>query len=107
MMARIAVQTESNIDYVDTLSTGFAPKRSSITNAIGHAAASIAAVLGTSCIAPVTKSGFTARMVARFRPVCPLWLPPRTKGSGGSSTWFGAVFRCWIGKRFMKRRFTM
>lgn len=72
MMARIAVQTESNIDYVDTLSTGFAPKRSSITNAIGHAAASIAAELGTSCIATVTKSGFTARMVARFRPVCPI-----------------------------------
>ncbi len=70
MMARIAVETEKNIDYVQRLNSTLTPETDSVTNAIGHAAATIAAELHTACIATVTKSGFTARMVARFRPVC-------------------------------------
>lgn len=71
MMARIAIKAEADISYEKRLKR--VPDRSTtITNAIGHAAASISADLNTACIATVTHSGFTPRMVARFRPMCPI-----------------------------------
>ncbi len=67
MMHRIATTTEESLLYVNT------QKRNpsldpSITNAISHASYTIATDLGASCIVPVTSSGFSARMVSRFRP---------------------------------------
>ena len=43
-----------------------------VTNAITAATCSIAADLNASCIVTVTKSGFTGRMVAKYRPECPI-----------------------------------
>lgn len=71
MMVRIALQTEDNIQY-DQLIKKIPAESTTITNAIGHAAATIAADMGTSCIAAVTHTGFTPRMVSRFRPACPI-----------------------------------
>ncbi|MCL2169751.1 MAG: pyruvate kinase [Defluviitaleaceae bacterium] len=70
MMDRIAKQTESSIEYNENLK-----KRGghvvNITNAITYAACTIAADLEATCITTVTNSGFTARMVSKFRPACP------------------------------------
>jgi len=70
MMDRIARQMEGSIEYNAVLR-----KRSghvvNITNAITFAACNIAADLDATCIATVTNSGFTARMVSKFRPACP------------------------------------
>lgn len=71
MMAKIALKSEADISYDKRL--GNVPVRSTtIPNAVGHAAASLALYLNTACIATVTHSGFTPRLVARFRPICPI-----------------------------------
>lgn len=73
MMSRIALKTEESIDYVQSISEQFKKdKTSSITNAISYAACTLAAELQTACIAVVTKSGYTARRISKFRPFCPI-----------------------------------
>lgn len=71
MMDRIAREIEGGVDYTKQLKGWHGQHVVNITNAITHAACNIALDLGAACIATVTKSGFTARMVAKFRPSCP------------------------------------
>lgn len=72
MMARIAEKTEGSIDYIQKLGSQFKQDQTNITNAISYAACTTAAELKTSCISTITKSGFTARMISKFRPMCPI-----------------------------------
>lgn len=74
MMARIAEMTEENIDYYGDVSQKSKLSASHITNtnAISHASFSIASDLDAACIAAITSSGFTARMISKFRPNCPI-----------------------------------
>lgn len=71
-MARIAEKTEGSIDYIKGLT--YLPEDSVVntTNAISYAACTTAAELKTACISTVTKSGFTAKMISKFKPVCPV-----------------------------------
>ena len=71
-MARIALKAESAVDYAAKLANTTEPARVNITNAISMAACATAAELKTAAITTVTKSGFTARMISRDRPACPL-----------------------------------
>ena len=71
-MARIAERTEGSIDYGNRLTQQTEPARVNITNAISFAACTTAAELNTACICTITKSGFTARMISKHRPVCPI-----------------------------------
>ncbi|MCQ4725469.1 pyruvate kinase [Anaerotignum faecicola] len=71
-MARIAVTTEGSINYIKRLHQQFYPEQTNITNAISYAACTTAAELKTACISTVTKSGFTARMISKFKPTCPI-----------------------------------
>ena len=71
-MARIALKAESAVDYAAKLTNTTEPARVNITNAISMAACATAAELKTAAITTVTKSGFTARMISRYRPACPL-----------------------------------
>lgn len=71
-MARIALKAESAVDYAAKLADTTEPARVNITNAISMAACATAAELKTAAITTVTKSGFTARMISRYRPACPL-----------------------------------
>ncbi|WP_337519161.1 pyruvate kinase [Anaerotignum faecicola] len=71
-MARIAMKAESAVDYAAKLANTTEPARVNITNAISMAACATAAELKTAAITTVTKSGFTARMISRYRPACPL-----------------------------------
>ncbi len=72
MMARIAYKTESSLDYHKELFSSYKNFRSNITNSISFATCTIAKDLKVACIATVTNSGFTARMLSKFRPVCPI-----------------------------------
>lgn len=72
MMAKIAEKAESSINYSHNLAVRFHAEQTNITNAISYAACATAAELKTACICSVTKSGFTARMISKFRPCCPI-----------------------------------
>ena len=71
-MARIAKKTESSIDYGSKMVGITEPARVNITNAISRAACNAAAELNPAAISTSTRSGFTARMISKHRPVCPL-----------------------------------
>ncbi|MBQ8253910.1 MAG: pyruvate kinase [Clostridia bacterium] len=67
-MAKIAMRTESDIDYkkrfFDNRFGGF----TNVTDAISHATCTTAHDLGAKTIITVTTSGYTARLLSRFRP---------------------------------------
>ncbi len=44
----------------------------SMTNAVSHAACSTAKELEAACIVSITKSGYTARSISKFKPSCPI-----------------------------------
>ncbi len=72
-MATIAKRTEESLDYVGILNrkrrTG---KLDTVTEAISHATVTTAADLGCAAVVSATRSGFTARMVSKYRPSCPV-----------------------------------
>ncbi len=72
MMARIALTTEESIDYSSQLMFHRTNFQANITNAISFATCSTATDLKAACVVTVTDSGFTARMVSKFRPKCPI-----------------------------------
>jgi pyruvate kinase len=74
LMARIAENSEGNIDYEKLQKTSLLRKylAKNVTNAISHAAMRIADEMGAACIAAITDSGFAARMVSRARPSQPI-----------------------------------
>jgi pyruvate kinase len=69
-MSRIAETTEEDIDYKKRMLTRPANAGKNATDAISHAAVSIAHDLSTKAILTVTKSGNTARNLSKFRPDC-------------------------------------
>lgn len=71
-MARIAQVAESSIDYVQRFRDSVPRPSANITNAISHACCTSAQDLNATAIVTVTKTGFTAKMLSRFRPGCPI-----------------------------------
>lgn len=71
-MARIALETERNINYAKRFNALSVPPTRNITNAISHATCEAAHTLGAAAIVTVTKSGSTARKVSKFRPASPV-----------------------------------
>ncbi|MBQ8159384.1 MAG: pyruvate kinase [Clostridia bacterium] len=71
-MARIALKTEADIDYVHQFASQAYNNRYDITAAISHATVTSAHDLKASAIVSVTKSGGTTRMISRYRPACPI-----------------------------------
>jgi pyruvate kinase len=71
-MANIAQTTESSLDYEAILRKRGAGKETSVTYAVSHATCTTAQDLGASAIISATSSGFTARMVSKFRPKAPI-----------------------------------
>lgn len=72
VMAKIAEKAESAVNYWKRFNIEMAEINTSVTNAISHATCTTALDLKASAIITVTQSGHTARMVARFRPACPI-----------------------------------
>lgn len=71
-MARIAERAEADINYKKRFENWHWNTDASITNAIGHSACTTAHDLKAAAIITVTKSGYTARTISSFRPVCPI-----------------------------------
>lgn len=71
-MSVIAQRTEGDIDYQKRLAKRDSIEKSNITSAISHATCTTVHDLGAVAIITVSKSGRTARMVAKYRPNCPI-----------------------------------
>lgn len=72
VMGNIARRTEASIDYRSLLKTKAIEMERSVTDAISHATCMTAADLDSSAILTATSSGYTTRMVSKFRPAAPI-----------------------------------
>ena len=71
-MVRIAKKTEEDIDYKSRFSRYEMPSFANVTHAISHATCTTAHDLGAAAIVTLTMTGTTARMISKYRPVCPI-----------------------------------
>ena len=71
-MARIALRTEQDINYIRRFQQRDETNKADATNAISHATCMMAADLNARAIVAVTETGRTAFMVSKFRPFCPV-----------------------------------
>ena len=71
-MAKIAERAEQDIDYRSRLQDNqcMDTKTQDITTAISYATCNVAMNLNAAAIITVTMSGFTANMIARYKPGC-------------------------------------
>lgn len=67
-MAKICVQAEKNTGYIEKLDDKSYLIRH-LTDALSHSACTMAQDIGAKCIVCCTRTGSTARMVSRFRPM--------------------------------------
>lgn len=72
MMSRIAARAEQTIDCGRLLEDRSRWEHQSAADAIGYSACKIAADIKANAIITVTRSGYTARLVARYRPEQPI-----------------------------------
>lgn len=71
-MAKIAERTEQDIDYNGRMKRRENIDSFDVTTAISHATCTTAMDLKAAAIVTVTISGFTAGMIARYKPSCPI-----------------------------------
>lgn len=71
-MAKIAERTEEDIDYNGRMKRRENIDSFDVTTAISHATCTTAMDLKAAAIITVTISGFTAGMIARYKPKCPV-----------------------------------
>ncbi|MDQ6418024.1 pyruvate kinase [Paenibacillus sp. LHD-117] len=72
MMAMIAERAESTIDYAELFKSRLTVPTGSITEVISQAVVSSSLQLNAKAILTPTESGFTARMVSKYRPASPI-----------------------------------
>src|SRR3712207_1058257 len=71
-MNRIALRTEETLDYTCINDYRKNHDNVTVTDAISHATCTTALDLGASAIITCTSSGYTTRMVSKFRPKAPI-----------------------------------
>jgi pyruvate kinase len=71
-MVRIARSTEAHFPHSTRLYQSGLERSLTVTDAISQATCEIAAELGAKAIVTSTRSGYTARMVAKYRPATPI-----------------------------------
>lgn len=71
-MARIAEKTEANLEHREILKRQSRAQQTTITEAISQAVAYSALDLKAKAIITSTESGYTARMVSKYRPESPI-----------------------------------
>ena len=71
-MVKIALHTEAAVDYRSVVSTRRREKQGNMTEAIGQSAAYTALNLNVKAVIAPTRSGHTAKMIAKYRPGCPV-----------------------------------
>ena len=67
-MAKIAERTENALDYITLFKKKGLTERIHSTDAISHATVQIATEIRANAILTITESGFTARMIAKYKP---------------------------------------
>ena len=67
-MAKIAQRTEQSLDYIELFRKKGLAERIHSTDAISHATVQIATEIRANAILTITESGFTARMIAKYKP---------------------------------------
>ena len=72
IMSRIALKAEEALEYRTMLNYYQQDTRETITDAISYAACRAAYDLNAAVIISATRSGFTARMVSKFKPKAPI-----------------------------------
>jgi len=75
MMRKIAQSTEAHFPYAARALQAASSHAHTVTDAISQATCEIAEELGAKAIIASTRSGHTARMIARFRPHTPILAP--------------------------------
>ncbi|SCP96393.1 pyruvate kinase [Anaerobium acetethylicum] len=71
-MVKIAKRAESDINLAARFKLRESLDNPDVTNAISHATCTTAHDLNASAIVTLTHSGKTARMVSKYRPICPI-----------------------------------
>jgi pyruvate kinase len=71
-MARIAERAEAALEYREIFTKQANAQQTSVTEAISQAVANSALDLGAKAIITSTQSGFTARMVSKYKPKAPI-----------------------------------
>lgn len=71
-MAEIATTTETTIDYIEYFKRQPITLEESVPDAIAHAACHTAIEIGAKAIICCTRTGQTARLVAKYRPLAPI-----------------------------------
>ena len=71
-MARIARRAEESLDHKEIFIRTAQAQQTTITESISQAVANSALELGAKAILTATESGYTARMVSKYRPKCPI-----------------------------------
>ena len=68
MMAKIAMRTEREVVYASMSTQKSIHTKGTTTDAVSHATVQIAHELEAACIITATDSGYTARMISKYRP---------------------------------------
>lgn len=71
-MDKIARRTEQDIDYKKKFAKRDTITETTVTEAISHATCSTAHGLGATAIITATKSGRTAEVISKYKPICPI-----------------------------------
>lgn len=71
-MSRIAEAAENDIDYRRRFMHRPAEDAVDVTTAISHSTCMVAQDIGAKAIVTVTMSGFTARRISKYKPICPI-----------------------------------
>ncbi|MFX3623936.1 MAG: pyruvate kinase [Ectobacillus sp.] len=72
MMATIAARVEKSLQYQDLFRKRMKEANTTITDAISQSVAHTAIALDVSAIVTPTESGFTAKMISKYRPKSPI-----------------------------------
>ncbi|WP_028561911.1 pyruvate kinase [Paenibacillus pinihumi] len=71
-MARIAKRTEAALEYREIFTKQANAQQTTVTEAISQSVAKSALDLGVKAIITSTESGYTARMISKYRPKAPI-----------------------------------
>ncbi|MEG0995043.1 MAG: pyruvate kinase [Bacilli bacterium] len=72
IMERIVASAEEELDYYALLDEAISNELQDMTTAIAYSVVDSAVRLNTSAIVASTTTGYTAKKISRFRPICPI-----------------------------------
>lgn len=91
-MARIATTTEEALDYTAIFQAKGLGECLHSAEAVSHAAAQIAEEIGADAILALTETGYTPRLLAKYKPYCPIVALSRLPGTVGLMTLYWGVY---------------